>query len=145
MTSQRAPKAKALTPAQQFLNLQNGAASRGGEGRLRPNSLIWKFDARPTPVSRTYHARLTYRAGGVPEVVVHDPDLVELAGGRRLPHVYKQRPARLCLYLPQTTEWTPILRLSETVIPWTILWLFYFEEWLQSNEWKGGGIHPLPS
>jgi hypothetical protein len=27
-------------------------------------------------------------------------------------------------------------------VPWTALWLFYFEEWLVSNEWKGGGEHP---
>jgi hypothetical protein len=22
------------------------------------------------------------------------------------------------------------------------LWLFYFEEWLWSDDWKGGGMHP---
>ena len=22
------------------------------------------------------------------------------------------------------------------------LWLFYFEEWLASDDWKGGGMHP---
>jgi hypothetical protein len=27
-------------------------------------------------------------------------------------------------------------------VPWTALWLFYFEEWLTSDDWKGGGIHP---
>jgi hypothetical protein len=34
------------------------------------------------------------------------------------------------------------MRLDQTVVPWAILWLFYFEEWLTSNEWKGGGMHP---
>jgi hypothetical protein len=75
-------------------------------------------------------------------VFVDEPDLVALADGRRLPHAYEQRPTRLCLYLPGTGEWTSSMRLDETVVPWAILWLFYFEEWLVSNEWKGGGIHP---
>lgn len=34
------------------------------------------------------------------------------------------------------------MRLDHTVVPWTLLWLFYFEEWLESNDWKGGGVHP---
>ena len=34
------------------------------------------------------------------------------------------------------------MRLDQTIVPWAILWLFYFEEWLSSNEWKGGGMHP---
>ena len=37
------------------------------------------------------------------------------------------------------------MRIDQTIVPWTILWLFYFEEWLDSNEWKGGGVHPKES
>ena len=29
-------------------------------------------------------------------------------------------------------------------MPWAALWLFYFEEWLGSDDWKGGGEHPTP-
>ena len=35
--------------------------------------------------------------------------------------------------------------LDETVVPWAALWLFYFEEWLVSDKWKGGGAHPPKS
>lgn len=34
------------------------------------------------------------------------------------------------------------MRIDQTVVPWTALWLFYFEDWLASGEWKGGGQHP---
>jgi hypothetical protein len=34
------------------------------------------------------------------------------------------------------------MRLDQTVVPWATLWLFYFEEWLRSDDWKGGGMHP---
>jgi len=59
-------------------------------------------------------------------VFVDDPDLTIIAAGRRLPHVYEQKTSRLCLYLPRAHEWANC----------------YFEEWLISDEWKGGGEHP---
>jgi hypothetical protein len=34
------------------------------------------------------------------------------------------------------------MRLDRTIVPWIALWLFYFEEWLASDDWKGGGMHP---
>ena len=95
------------------------------------------------PLSRVYSLRLTYRqAGPVPQVVVVNPDLTVLAEGRKLPHVYQQTPTRLCLYMPGTGQWTPDKSIAATIVPWTVLWLFYFEQWLLSNEWKGGGFHP---
>lgn len=86
-----------------------------------------------------------YRQDATPHVLVVMPDLIDLAGGRKLPHVYEQRPTRLCLYLPRAREWNGSMSMSETIMPWTILWLFYFEEWLVSDDWKGGGVHPTVS
>jgi hypothetical protein len=80
---------------------------------------------------------MQYRQDAVPRVLVEDPDLVALAGGRRLPHVYQQQPPRLCLICQARASWTSAMRLDQTVVPWAFLWLFYFEEWLVSNEWKG--------
>jgi hypothetical protein len=59
-----------------------------------------------------------------------------------LPHVYQQKPTWLCLYLPRAREWSGWMRIDQTVVPWAALWLFYFEEWLDSDDWKGGGEHP---
>lgn len=74
-------------------------------------------------------------------MTISDPDLSQLAQGRELPHVYKN-PTRLCLYLPGSGEWLPSMRVDQTFVPWTATWLFYFEEWLHSDDWKGGGEHP---
>lgn len=93
-------------------------------------------------MARLYQVQIDYERGSSPAVTVLDPDLSTLAGGRRIPHVYSETPMRLCLYLPKARQWHRGLRLDETVVPWTYLWLDYFEEWLWSNEWKGGGIHP---
>jgi hypothetical protein len=130
-----------LTAAYQYLYLRRNPVC-DGSGRLRPGRLTWCFIASPSPLSRRYRLRLEYHQDGVPQVFVAAPDLIALADGRPLPHVHQQQPPRLCLYLPGTGEWTSAMRLDQTVVPWSILWLFYFEEWLISNEWKGGGVHP---
>jgi hypothetical protein len=58
-------------------------------------------------------------------------------------HVY-HKPLRLCLTLPKAREWTGAMRIDQTFVPWATTWLYYFEEWLVSDEWKGGGEHPDP-
>lgn len=132
---------KPLTMAQQYLSLRANPACVG-EGRVRGNVLSWVFPVTPTPLSRCYAARIEYRQGTSPEVFIDDPDLTVVSEGRRLPHVYEQSPTRLCLYLPGSGEWGAWMRLDQTIVPWTALWLFYFEEWLISGKWAGGGQHP---
>ncbi|PKP68481.1 MAG: hypothetical protein CVT82_15195 [Alphaproteobacteria bacterium HGW-Alphaproteobacteria-4] len=134
---------RALTAAKQYHLLQ--ARNRfPGRGSLRAGQLTWVTDVAPTPLSRDYRVRLKYQQGGTPEIYVDDPDLSLLADGDWLPHVYSQVPARLCLYLPGTREWTLADAFDETVLPWAVLWLYYFEDWLTGGmtEWRGGGEHP---
>lgn len=131
---------KDLTLSQQLLFLRSNPAICGS-GSVGVNSLTWQMAVQPTPLARTYNANITYRPGETPSVRIVDPDLLFLAGGRPLPHVYNN-PLRLCLYLPGTGEWGPTKRIDQTIIPWTYLWLYYFEDWLGTNDWKGGGRHP---
>jgi hypothetical protein len=138
------PRRPVLTAAQQYAIL-NASGICTGNGTIKPGRLSWRFEASPSPLSRRYSVRIDYRQGATPLVFVDRPDLVELSGGRRLPHVYAQKPPRLCLYFPSSGEWAAEMRIDQTIVPWTILWLFYFEEWLDSNEWKGGGVHPKES
>ena len=126
----------ALTAAKQYHLLK----SRGrfpGNGVLQTGKVTWVTVITPSALSRDYVVRLSYRQGGVPEVFVDEPDLSLLADGDRLPHVYSQVPARLCLYLPGTREWTAVDAFDDTVLPWATLWLYYFEDWLAGGkvEW----------
>ncbi|AIQ89412.1 protein of unassigned function [Methylobacterium oryzae CBMB20] len=34
--------------------------------------------------------------------------------------------------------------LGRTIVPWAILWLWFFEDWLATGEWRGGGVHVSP-
>jgi hypothetical protein len=130
-----------LTAAQQFLGLRTNPVC-AGTGSLRAGELVWRYSASPTPLSRRYDVRVTFGQGGTPRVFIDAPDLAALAEGRRLPHVYEQRPTRLCLYLPRTGEWEDWMPLDRTIVPWAALWLFYFEDWLAFGEWNSGGEHP---
>ena len=106
--------------------------------------VVWEFEARPTVISREYRVRIIYRYGDYPRVYVVKPDLPNLADQRTIPHLYEQKTTRLCLYLPGAGEWSPAMFLAETIVPWSFLWLFYFEDWLATEVWKGGGMHPDP-
>ncbi|MEZ2410402.1 hypothetical protein AB6806_26745 [Bosea sp. RCC_152_1] len=77
-----------------------------------------------------------------PELVVFHP-----VKGGLVHHVYAdpEQPARspLCLYDPRTQEWSPARAMAETIIPWAMEWLFFYEAWLLTGEWHGGGRgHP---
>src|ERR1700722_737352 len=104
-----------LNVAQQLYGLRSNPIAQGA-GEVRRDQLYWRYKTRPTPLSREYDVHLAYRVGMPPKVYVRDPQLVELAPGRRLPHVYEQCPARLCLYLPGAGEWRPQLRLDQTIV-----------------------------
>lgn len=137
----RPGRQRGLSVAQQLVNLRSERVPPG-RGVMRAGGFTWTCTLQPTPLSREYEVRIEYRPRRPPKVYVDKPDLVALADGRRLPHVYEQSPTRLCLYLPGSGEWHDRLLVAQTFIPWANLWLFYFEDWLASGEWKGGGEHP---
>lgn len=134
-------RTKGLNPVQQLYGLKKCLAD--GEAYVNRNYLRWDCTIRPTPLSRDYKIRINYKFGVQPSVFVLSPSLKELAKGREIPHLYSQKEEKLCLYRPKYKEWTPDQYLSKTIVPWIYSWLFYFEEWLVSDNWKGGGEHPL--
>lgn len=122
------------------LDLPDSKAQPRGRG------VRFTYTAQPTPLSRRYDLELSHHRGNPPEVCVLSPDLTALARERDpLPHVYtKVHPVRLCLYLPGAREWGAEKLLAQTLVPWSIDWLFHFEIWLATGEWEGGGVH-LPA
>ena len=39
-------------------------------------------------------------------------------------------------------EFNYSLRIIDTIIPWTQEWLYFYEIWLLTGEWRGGGHTP---
>jgi hypothetical protein len=115
------------------------------EGPLQPIMQIWR-------VRILYFSRRDFgdwRLGNpyVTVTVINPPIGRDPRGtGEPPPHVYRHGylpdyPA-LCLFDPAADEWSPEAFIADTIVPWTIEWLFWFEVWLLTGEWKGGGRHP---
>lgn len=125
-----------LTPAQQayFLKL----AFPGFHIITARHGLVCLGTLQPSPSSDRYTIELDYTAPIRPSVRVVRPKLRLAAGHAKLPHVFREND--LCLYL--TGEWRPDLKISEYILPWISFWLFFYEVWLLTGEWLGGGHEP---
>lgn len=106
----------------------------------RCNKASWTGQLRPASLSAEYTVRVSYKWEGKPRVSVLSPTLHAREDGQPIPHVYDG--PELCLYLPKAREWDPSMQLSETILPWTSLWLLYYEAWQSTGVWTGGGVHP---
>ena len=111
------------------------------------------------PIAQPYCVRITYFSrryfptwslvNPYVSVVVIDPPVGPdpRGTGERVPHIYGLdcHPAfpRLCLYDPVGDEWSPDRHIASTIVPWAIDWLYFYEEWVRTGEWKGGGRHPI--
>ena len=99
--------------------------------------LTWTVELTPTPLSVTYTVRLEYQPGDRPVVTVVDPPL-QRRDGELLPHVFEGD--KLCLDYADFDDTKHLI--ADVLIPWVSDWLYYYEAWLVTGDWLGGGIHP---
>jgi len=112
---------------------------------LSGRALHYRCRLAPSEFGRIYTCELRVTPDAQPpEMFVLDPYLSTLSPEKFLPHIYpsKEVGTKLCLWWPKQREWLPQMKLSETYIPWTSEWLWYFEDWLATGIWSGGGEHP---
>lgn len=100
---------------------------------------IWIGTIRPTELSDSYFVRVIYKSFKRPKIQILSPKLNLPEGKTKLPHVFEKD--ELCLYY-QSNEWNSGKYIAETTIPWISLWLFYYEGWLITGKWFGGGVEP---
>lgn len=112
-----------------------------GEGKLFPSYFYWECDIKPTEIARVYKVLIFYGSDFVPRAFVLSPNLKEIAKDQVIPHLYSQDRAHLCLYYPPGGEWNASMSIVNDFVPWIYMWLMFFEQWLVTGEWHGGGIH----
>lgn len=111
-----------------------------GDSYMTHNGFVWKCSITPTPISSTYVLKIEYKDGGKPNSYIVSPKPLPLAkGAKTLPHVYNNKQQRLCLYHPALNEWNPSKPIATTIVHWAIQWMFYYEIWLYTGKWEGGG------
>jgi len=110
--------------------------SRFTEARvtLKRNTLTWEAWVRPGPQSRKYRVRITWDGVGHPNVRVLEPSL-DPPPDKLRKHMFDKDT--LCLHLPE--EWNRSMLIEDTAIPWTYEWLMFYELYLATGEWLGGG------
>ena len=116
----------------------------GFEGRVQRQRLVMEGRIQPTALSTEYLVKIEHRADGSPNVWVLDPPIRGREDGTRVPHVYRDPDGseRPCVYHPRKGEWKPTDPIAKTIVPWLLAWLFFYEDWLTTGEWRGGGEHP---
>jgi len=108
----------------------------------RGDRATWTGPVAPVDLATRYTIRIEYIFREDPRVTVREPKLRRLPDGTPIPHIYPGE--LLCLYLPRSGEWNASMSLADTILPWTCLWLFYYEIWHATGVWMGGGEHPRP-
>ncbi len=115
-----------------------------GAGRVVKDRLQWSQRIRPHALAHEYLCRLEYCRYWYPKMCVIDPPLIQLAAGRKLPHVRStEEPVAMCLFLQEEDCWNPSMLLAEVVVPMAYYWLACFEDWLFTGQWHGGGTHEI--
>ena len=108
--------------------------------KIKSGLLTCVGELKPTDLSQKYKVRITYKLDESPRIKILGPPLENNSKDEKPPHLYKGD--FLCLYYPKFNEWNRNNKIAEFIIPWISLWLFYYEVWLTTNKWFGGGFHP---
>jgi hypothetical protein len=121
----------------------------------RGRGAIWVGQVRP--LMQPYTISVGYIAPTVvelldrrrmqPRVAILAPELRPRRGDPegQLPHVYYTGEGPLdcvlCLFDPDSNEWSPSMALAETTVPWAIDWLAAYEGWRATGKWTATGKH----
>lgn len=103
--------------------------------KLSRGSLTWIGTLQPCPISETYTAKISYRLHPRPSIWVLKPELRSFRPHEPIPHTFSD--GSICLHRPE--DWTPMMPIADTIVPWLTLWLFHYEHYLAFGKWSGGG------
>jgi hypothetical protein len=100
----------------------------------RTKTAVFEGDMSPTASKFKYNLRIICSEKKFPKIFVTNITYEE----RRPEHLYEDNS--LCLFYPSANEYKQEDLIFPKLIDWTALWLYYYEIWLYTNEWYGGGI-----
>ena len=131
---------KRYTAMQQISALKKKYKLKNIQLVVEPNSFTYSFDVMPTPLSDFYRLKIEYKEHYYPKVYVMFPKPLQLAeGSERLPHTYDTKRQQLCLFTPHYGDWNDSMLIANTIVHWAIEWLYYYENWVYTGKWLGGG------
>lgn len=99
--------------------------------KMDDGKIIFTGNIQPKEYMREYTVSIEYHGGYEPHVKVISPSLVE-----KPPHYY-HASKRLCLFKPANFTWKESTLIANHIVSWTSAWLYFYEIWLEKNEWLG--------
>jgi hypothetical protein len=136
--SSKIPSVQPCTMAQQIGSMSTGHPQL--RTKLKRNKVIWGGPWCPSALSENYTIRVTYEFRQRPRIAILNPTLRLAFGCEKLPHTYPDGQYDICVHLPE--EWNSRLLIVNTIMPWISQWLRFYEYWVQTGSWEGGGEHP---
>ncbi|MCK9209108.1 MAG: hypothetical protein M0P66_18505 [Salinivirgaceae bacterium] len=89
-----------------------------------------KIDGELTGIDFTkYKLNIVYKKSIEPYIYVTEPILVKRK------HMHSDD--RLCLYHKKEFKWSDKESIALKLIPWTIIWIYFYEMWLKTGIWYG--------
>lgn len=101
--------------------------------------LSWKGKIRPSTLSNEYTILIKLQKKKIEVFVIEPKKLMLFSSETKLPHVYSTKKQILCLFYPDGKQWNRGKLIVNSIIPWTSEWLYFYEIWLITGEWLGGG------
>lgn len=98
---------------------------------LRNGEYIFIGDLQPTINSNIYTVKIHYRKYLDPKVYIINPPIAD-----DCPHLYPSDKT-LCLYNFEEFRWKEDYYITDYIIPWTCMWLYFYEIWLKTGKWYG--------
>lgn len=112
--------------------------------RNREEYLKCTISLTPKSFIQLFKVKIEIKKGKLEVFVLQPQNLPLYPGETSLPHVYSTSKQRLCLYFPDGTEWHGGILLTDSVVPWISEWVFFYQLWLVTGDWLGGGIKHGP-
>lgn len=144
MENNRYPKVKKITLAIQKHNIKKKFKNLilRDYSRLDINMLL---KIQPNINSKNYIIWLKYESvQKKPKIYIELNQLYE-EKIKGIPHNYgikeikNKQYIELCLFYKE--EWNATMNIADTIIPWTCEWLYFYEIWVITGKWYGGGKH----
>jgi hypothetical protein len=131
---------KGLSPSQQLAILKHEFPKSTGNVHL--GKMVWRGNFQPSPLSDMYKLKIVLEQDKKPKAYIDYPKPLQLAeGAKTLPHTYRSSKGvqQLCLFLPSAGEWNSSMQIATTIVHWAVQWMFYYELWVVTGKWLGGG------
>lgn len=130
-----APARRRISLTQQAIRLQT-VYPHLERPLVQRGRLLWAIPLQPTPISLTYTVAVDYKEHEPVRLYVLEPELVTRPG-KELPHTFTD-DGSLCLHYREFFAADDFI--ADVLVPWASEWLLYYELWLATGEWHGGGI-----